>query len=453
MSSRTLLSLLLLLSVLQLLACGSTSSRVADDDAGRGDTDLGDDAALPQCGDEREPLEVDPAAIVNGSETWDPEVVDLSSGQALAVGAIMTRGGRGGEWSNACTATLVAPSLVLTAAHCVLDFWGGGTYHPSQIRFAVGPDAASPVHIFEAEEVHSDDRYAMWGGNAAHDVGLLVLWDDATEVLPEILPIAPNCAPLGEEHVGRDVQNVGYGSTAGAGQPGGDNSKKLWVVEELVEVSATDFTVYGHGEAAVCHGDSGGPSLMTMDDDVVRVIGTVSWGDPSCVDYDHFARTDDNCDLIQSFLPGCGAVTEAGYCDEDRAVYCQGEAVVEIDCAETSEVCALLSTGESRCADPDDTCLGETLTGRCDGTVAIYCEDNALVRDDCAADGGTCAADDDGHSRCQSAVDDCDGLGWQGRCDGDDAIWCEGGEERRRRCADCEQSCTLVVELEAYYCE
>jgi hypothetical protein len=48
--------------------------------------------------------------------------------------------------------------------------------------------------------------------------------------------------------------------------------------------------------------------------------------------------------------------------------------------------------------------------------------------------------------------DPCAGLGWEGRCDGDNAVWCEDGELRTRYCADCDQVCGWVEAMGAYYC-
>ena len=87
---------------------------------------------------------------------------------------------------------------------------------------------------------------------------------------------------------------------------------------------------------------------------------------------------------------------------------------------------------------------------RCEGTEAVWCEDDALVREDCAEVGLVCGEDGAGLTRC--IEDPCGGLTWEGRCEGDDAVWCEDGEVRTRYCADCDQACGWVEEMGAYYC-
>lgn len=388
-------SLLSALALTTLIVASCASGRRSPSDADA-DGDL-------QCGDERAPLEIDPEMIVNGDASWDASVVALSEGQALSVGALMTQG-RGGAWSNGCTATLIAPGVVLTAAHCVTNYMNGRVLGPRQVRFAIGEDVSRPLQTFEVTAVHRHGGYRpSGGGNATHDVALLELTENATAVVPEIEPIAANCEAVGAEFMGQSVQNVGYGITEpyAGWPPPPDNHRRYWAVEEVVEITDFDFVVDGHGVAAVCNGDSGGPSLWTMPDGVIRVMGTVSWGDPSCVDRDHFARVDHSCDLVSEVLGGCGDVTEVGTCNGDVATYCAGGAVVETDCAASDRMCG-----------PDEA----------------------------------------GHMRCIARPDECAGETYEGRCDGDDVIWCQEGRILIRRCAECEQSCGWSEGHEAFYC-
>lgn len=327
-----------------LLATGCDGTLDASDRDALAD---GPDAA-PYCGDERGPGAGVVLPVVNGAPGWDPDVVDLDAGQALAVGALMQRD-HDGRWSNMCTATLVAPRIVLTAAHCVRGV--AGDLPASSLRFAVGDDVSAPLHSFRPEQVISHPDYTGgWDGDDESDVAVLVLPEPASSAVAGIVPIAVNCTPLeGLSFVGRYVQNVGYGVTQAGPHPP-DNTRKWWTVEEVVALSAFDFIVDGHGVSSVCGGDSGGPSLWTLPDGVIRVVGTVSWGDPDCVSEDHFTRVDDCCDFIGGFLDPCGDV------------------------------------------------------------------------------------------------------GWEGTCRGDDAVWCEDGVIRVRNCADCDQRCGWVEEMDAYYC-
>jgi len=479
------------LACLAAAACG-------EEDAAR----VGDQRPeeMLQCGDERAAPGSHASAIVNGSPEWDGQLVALSPGQALAVGALMQESW--GGFGNVCTATLFAPGRVLTAAHCVRGR-RGRTTSPEQLRFAVGPDVDRPLASFEVSKVVSHPDYDPRAGSAAHDLAVLILERQAVEQAQalDVRPIPYSCLPLEESgFVGSRVQTVGYGATDVRGQS--MNTRQWWAVEEAVALSGFDFTLDGNGEAGVCYGDSGGPTLWTTAEGV-RIVGTLSWGDELCGRQDHFARTDAECAFLDQNLPPCGQVTAQGSCEGTLAVYCEADAVVRRDCAGQGEICADDGTGSSRCL-PDpcgeetpqgrcadgeaiwcevgatrevrhercrergeicaddgtgrmrcgpDPCAGETAQGRCVDGEAIWCAGGAtreLRQDRCRERGEICADDGGGRMRCQP--DPCVGEIAMGRCQGTEAIWCEGGRVRVRRCAECGQVCGWSEPHAAFYC-
>ncbi len=305
-----------------------------EDDAGA--EDVAEETV--SCGDEKEPRST-LSRIVNGTESFDPSVVLLSAGQVLAVGALMQRDWRTGNFSIACSATLVTDTVVLTAAHCALGWMG--PMRPADLRFAVGTDILAPVYTFEIAEVHANPAYDPRGGDSARgDQAALVLTAPASSLVPELRPIPINRNPLPDSFLDTSVQNAGYGTTSASGA---DNTLRWWTVETVTEVTDFDYTVYGGGVSSVCFGDSGGPGMWTFPDGAVRVAGTVSWGDPSCVDYDHFARTDDNLDFLLPYVgpeDPCGGLAWEGRCDPgDVAVWCVDGVTYRRDCAACSQTC------------------------------------------------------------------------------------------------------------------
>ena len=300
---------LMTLSLMALaVGCGSSTSPYIERDAGPGDG--GSDAPLV-CGDERGPLDIPPEPVVNGTETHDPSVVALTAGQTLAVGALMQQV-EPPLWENVCTGTLVGPDIVLTAAHCLYDIWTEVPLRPAEVRFAIGVDSADPLAVFDAAVVAPHPDFDLWAMEAINDVGIVVLTEPATSVLPLIETIPVNCDTLvASEIVGELVQNVGYGLTDPDGWWEPANTRVWWTVEEVVGVTYYDLIVDGRGVTGVCYGDSGGPSLWTNPaDGVVRTIGVLSWGeDESCTGRDHYALTSYHCDLIDEYREGSRAST------------------------------------------------------------------------------------------------------------------------------------------------
>ena len=426
------------------LDIGATDTAVAD---GAGSDTVPSDTEQLACGAPREAIATRTDPIVGGTGTWTPAVLPLTAAQALAVGGVLVDSG-GWGLEILCTATLVAPNVVLTAAHCIVTS-PHSELSAAEVAFGVGADLASPRHVFPASAVYVHPDYDYWASDASHDVAILVLEEDATAVLgAEIAPVPVHCAALASAgFVGEPIQVVGYGALDKWGEEYG--TERQWAVETIVALSSLDFTVDGGGVQGVCYGDSGGPAMVVRDG-AIRVVGVLSWGDELCGYEDHFVRTDHECAFISPHLPACGAVTDGGSCVGATATYCASGSVVSDDCGARGEVCALDATGRARCAAAPDPCAGESAAGRCDGAVAVYCASNAVVREDCGARGERCAADAAGAMRC--APDPCAGETFAGRCDGTDAVWCEAGAVRRRPCGDCQQSCGFLAAVGGVDC-
>jgi V8-like Glu-specific endopeptidase len=315
--------------------------------------------------------------IYNGVEY--PELSCLTSNQILSIGALVSDFGDGLE--NYCTATLITDDAVLTAAHCLQDDWGS-PLSTDEFFFVIGDDVLAPLATFEASDfwIHPDYNDL----DAYHDLGVIVLNTPASVQVPEIEPLPINANPLGPEFVDRVVQNVGYGVT----QDDWYNSIRWWTTEPVVEIGDYEFVVFGNGVSSVCSGDSGGPSLYGRGTVAPHILGTVSWGDSSCVDYDYYCRVDANQAFLDPFV---------------------------------SEW---------------DPCYGLDESGRCIGNIAQWCE-NGVLHQQCCAD--NCLTDGMGHHRCTNEIHICDEIDPQGRCEGDMLIWCdEAGNIRRRFCNICE---------------
>ncbi len=315
------------------------------------------------------------------SGTAEPTLYNLLENQKKAIGALI---GRNYNWGNFCTATLIAPNVVLSAAHCVVGSFFNPAPSPADVKFAIGRDAKTPDYTFQVVEIHSNPAYTGSGSDpAAHDQCVLILGESVTDKIPDIQVFPYNTEVLPSEFSTSQVQNVGYGATNNS--DGDNNSKRWWVAEDVYSVSNGSFSVYGNGTHGVCFGDSGGPSLFLINNRVT-VVGTVSWGDESCLDEDHFARTDaDSAWLMQYAEPqtGCGDVDEIGQCDGAIARWCDNGSLIEVDCREQGMTCGLNSESQQyRCV--EDPCLGLDHKGGCfPGDIAMWCDDGQLKQRKC----------------------------------------------------------------------
>ena len=332
--------------------------------------------------------------IYNG-ESW-PTGIDIPPGQVLAVGALTDTDG-----NNFCTGTLISDRVVMTAAHCVVEDWGSGTIRPNSVLFAIGPDMNNPVASFTVRTVAAHSEYNRWGSSAAYDMAVLVLSESVFATHPQITPIPINEEALTNSLLAGWMQSVGYGGTNLSG--GDNNTKQYWVPELLDRYDATSLTVNGRGYGSVCYGDSGGPSLRRVGG-LLKTFGAVSWGDSSCVDYDHYSRLDTGKEWI------LGYVSEAGAPD-----------------------CSQFPAG-----------------GFCDGPILKRCENGVYAATDCRAEGKTCGST----AGSVACVDDpCQGLGWVGECRDGNAVWCQDGELAVRTCEECNETCTWVSHELGMYCK
>ena len=377
--------------------------------------DSGSKAQVDVCGD------VKPAImpIING--VTYPEVVTLTPGQMKSIGFLSL------DFAGGCSGTLVAPTVVLAAAHCVENLSPG-----SDVRFVVGENYMSPENSFRAREWHYHPSYPGSSGGYGvpnYDLSVIILETDATAYGLEPIPVNLERYNL----AGQTIQAVGYGVTMPSG---GWNSRRYWTTLPVVADQVLWYTVDGRGTTGVCSGDSGGPMLYDIPGQGVRVMGVVSSGEEGCVDLSYYPRTDSAVDWLLGYvdLGPCGWETLEGRCDGQTAVWCEADTVLTHDCASFGYVCGLDGSGYYRCVPPPPPCGDETWAGRCDGETAVWCEADEVLYHDCASFGWYCGITPEGLHRCVN--DPCRGETLRGRCEGTTAIWCEAGGILYHACAD-----------------
>ena len=408
-------------------AKGSPLNPAADPTAGP-PPKAGDSSGAPSglCSEPQKPLSVVPNVYYG---TKQPTLLPMTAGQVLAVGNFY-----------GCSGLLITPTWVLTATHC-----GLGNYS----SFCVGADASNANICFDTKRVIN---------HPSVDLTLLELTVDARTLAPSVEPVPLFTENLGQAWIGKMAEAAGYGR-----QETGASNTREFTAEPIVQLSGSTMTIDGDGKQGVCFGDSGGPLMVLAKDGSVRVAGTLSNGDNSCVGWDNYTRVDLVRDWIESYtgptVPAgpvpCGEKTAVGTCGANgqSASWCGDDGMVTTDVCGEGQRCSWSSSQAAfRCVLPaDDACGGMTAWGQCESNTLSWCGVGGLRTRDCGACGETCVPNTTWGYYC--VVSDCGDLTFQGECQGDTARWCSRtGAIETRSCGQYGQGCGWVDDETGFYC-
>lgn len=186
-----------------------------------------------------------------------------------------------GRTVSSCTATLIAPNLLLTARHCVsasedeVVVCGrsglGETYSADRLRASNAVNVQESMRWFRGATVHVPEE-----GNdtCGYDVALITLTENVPASVAEpAIPRIDRDVEHGEPYVA-----VGYGQTE-LGEYGGRQSRKgLFVACAPGTCGRVARNGEFVGDQGVCEGDSGGPAF----DADGKLVGIVSRGGEGC---------------------------------------------------------------------------------------------------------------------------------------------------------------------------
>ena len=226
-------------------------------------------------------------AIIGGSiDNADPAIVEL----------VMEEG----DGEGTCTATFIATTVLLTAAHCVVDEKNPKLIPPNatfKVMLAASTAAAKTADYIKVPlaNVHPHPQY---DGNGANDVAIVVL-DEPVDVMP--IPIGRTA--LTTDDIDKRVRIVGYGM-AKRSEGANDGSGRKRTVTTAIMTLPGDLVGIGSSNGQACNGDSGGPALLSIAG-VETLIATddLAAMQTNCAGGDLYQRTDLHLDFIDQYLP------------------------------------------------------------------------------------------------------------------------------------------------------
>lgn len=259
-----------------------------------------------------------PAAPTAQASIIGGDVASIADFPSLAFIAAKT----GRDQGFACTGTVIAPRLVLTAAHCVEDLELGG-FTPAN-RYVVATGQANPRKAPRDAILRVSATHVFPGfdpGDTHGDAALLVL---ASPTVAPPIPLA-DTADSALYAGGAQVSLAGWGLTRPDAKSAPDNLRTTSTVvlngrsckqrtrafyppySSAVEMCTTDPPDHANGG---CFGDSGGPAIAHRPDGSPVEIGITSTGAPNCSTKlpNIFTRTD----LVSAWAAEWVAAIEAG---------------------------------------------------------------------------------------------------------------------------------------------
>lgn len=147
-----------------------------------------------------------------------------------------------------CSAEIISPHVVLSAAHCT-NAPAGTPY-----KVYVGTEFRMPDQVLPVLETHADPLFDESNLTGGHDIGVAILKDATT--LP---PMAYNRSALPPAYKGKAARLIGYGLSSPSDQTSyGERRQTSMSLTDLSD----DLMTYYNGFNTTCHGDSGGPAMM-----------------------------------------------------------------------------------------------------------------------------------------------------------------------------------------------
>lgn len=228
-----------------------------------------------------EPLGESPQAVVDGDAAIDDTV--------FSTVAVVNE-----ETDSLCTGTLIAPRVVVTAAHCVVTLNEAKTEilsdaAPKNMTVLVGHldlnEAWPTEKVFAVETINRNQGFKLQQKSVdpsfigqANDIAILCLTEPAP-LTPAYIPTMEELSPVLVEGAALTVEGYGVFDFAN------DRSGVLHLAEiPLTRIVGGEFEAGTLGGSNACFGDSGGPAYMSVNgrQALIGASSRLSFGDDEC---------------------------------------------------------------------------------------------------------------------------------------------------------------------------
>jgi trypsin len=222
----------------------------------------------------------------------------------------------------ACTGTVVAPRVVLTAAHCAEDVETGTFSQPGEYAVAIGvanPKQASPENVFAVTETHV---FPFFDPGVVHGDAAVLILSRPTTAPPLALAGAADAALY---EGGASVSVAGWGLTAAQNRQAPTNMRSATMTvqkDSTCRRKTKGFYKDYSGafqvcllsppknKSGTCFGDSGGPAVATRPDGTAVELAVISVVGPLCTPQAPNVLT--RVDYVSSWVAEWIAAVETG---------------------------------------------------------------------------------------------------------------------------------------------
>ena len=170
-----------------------------------------------------------------------------------------------------CTAALISPNVLLTAAHCIKSSAKNAVIFYSAISCESGFDIIKNAQRVEKTVIHPEYIPSTETKEGVNDIAVIILQEKA----PADYPIYQIADP--DKLTKNDLYFYGYG-VIGTNKNGSGMLRKTKFTEDEYKIEKKNRTikVTQNNGRGICSGDSGGPGLVNIDGES-QILGVNSY--------------------------------------------------------------------------------------------------------------------------------------------------------------------------------